>query len=223
MVKKFMNQQVNKLIVSGCSFATGYKLENGKESAWPRLLADKLFVPVINLAEAGRGNSYVFSSIVDYFMENPDEKQTSLVIIGVTGYHRQDFYDSYGKNFISTVPEFKDAATFIELFWKRYYNDEYYFTNYLRSVVLMQDYLKSNSIKYIMFNALNTNRLIKRNLSQLDQKYIESIDTELFLKMTMCDFIGFTPKSVLDDGHPSELGHKIMAEVLRANIKTIFD
>jgi hypothetical protein len=218
-----MSTQFNKLIVSGCSFASGYKLEYGKESAWPKLLSDKLSIPVVNLSEAGRGNSYVFSSIVDYFIENPSERQTSLVIIGVTGYHRQDFYDSYGKNFISTVPEFRNGSSFIESFWKRYYNDEYYFTNYLRSVVVMQEYLKSNSIKCLMFNALNTNRILKRNLSELDQKYIESIDTELFLKMTMCDFIGFTPRSVLDDGHPSELGHKIMAEVLYANIKTIFD
>jgi len=219
-----MSAQFNKLIASGCSFTSGYKLEHGKESAWPRLLGDKMSIPVVNLSEAGRGNSYVFSSIVDYFIENPIEKQTSLVIVGVTGYHRQDFYDSYGKNFISTVPEFKDeSSSFIESFWKRYYNDEYYFTNYLRNIIIMQEYLKSNSIKYLMFNALDTNRILQRSLSKLDQKYIESINTEFFLKMTMCDFIGFTPKSVLDDGHPSELGHKIMAEVLYANIKTIFD
>ena len=58
---------VKKLVALGCSYT-----ENQYPfTVWPELLAKKLDMECVNLAKCGKGNEYIYSSILDYlFLEN---------------------------------------------------------------------------------------------------------------------------------------------------------
>lgn len=56
---------------------------------WPDLLADKLNMQVINLAHSGRGNEYIYSTILDRLMQQPDN--IGMVIAAWSAPERRDY------------------------------------------------------------------------------------------------------------------------------------
>ena len=73
------------LLTSGCSWSDSNQWDNtGKkkirlpgwevvddDQVWPAILAKKLGVPLVNLARRGKGNQYIFDSIIDNLNGNP--------------------------------------------------------------------------------------------------------------------------------------------------------
>jgi len=62
--------EISHVIVNGCSFTTCDGLETPEEHGWPALLAKKLNVPVVNLAESGSGCDGIYRRTLEYFYDN---------------------------------------------------------------------------------------------------------------------------------------------------------
>jgi len=94
---------MKKLIVSGCSF-TDKNFESichpDRDFTWPKwpeLLAKKLNMECINLAQSGKGNEFIYSTLLDEIL-NTNKEDIGLVIAAWSQCHRKDYqvYE-YGK------------------------------------------------------------------------------------------------------------------------------
>ena len=84
------------LIVSGDSYTDNdfrsscYPDMDVSWPKWPELLGKKLNMKVINLAQAGSGNDYIYSRLLDTIQEIPKE-EIGLVIAAWSQAMRQDY------------------------------------------------------------------------------------------------------------------------------------
>jgi hypothetical protein len=81
---------VKSVLVNGCSFSRG-------PDSWPYLLQDQLSFNLVNLAQAGAGNDYVFYTT----MNEIHARKYDLVIIMWTGIDRVDYQVADINNFDS--------------------------------------------------------------------------------------------------------------------------
>lgn len=97
------------LIVSGDSNTTddfdsiSHPDKNFSYKKWPTLLGEKLGMKVINLAGAGQGNEFIYTTIRDEIVKIEDKNQIGLVIAAWTEAPRRDF-----KKFISIFNYWSD-------------------------------------------------------------------------------------------------------------------
>ena len=183
------------LIVSGDSFCSGYGLDDTTKG-WSYLLANKLGIPLVNLATEGLGNEHIINSIMDC-----KQLKNSLVICGLTQYSRIEFINSKtGKKF-TTIPNRRGQSEFENIFWQNYYDDEYYYNKFINQLKLFTAWLDINKFHYFLFDALPINHYTQ-----------ESFPNYLWYgEKNMCDIIY---PNQLPDGHPDETGHQLMADEL---------
>jgi len=185
--------EIKKLIVSGCSFTQGHMLSENE--TWGGYLAKKLNLDFLNLAMGGQGNEYISNKIITHFLNNPKDKENSLVVIGWSdasrlmgtfengnGYIKyvtiqpQDFNPEYTKNW-------PDDENFYHGYVKKNYNYlSKFFSSYAYciyktylSIFILRQYLESNNIPYLFFDAINQNKLEGIEISnnnQLVDRYI---------------------------------------------------
>lgn len=77
-----------KLIVSGCSYTDNWWTREHGVRVWPEILAEKLDMDCINLGQCGRGNEYIFQTIIDEIQKH---KNIGLVIPMWSEWNRIDF------------------------------------------------------------------------------------------------------------------------------------
>ena len=85
------------LIVSGDSFTcSDYRSSAHPEldtswPMWPEILGKKLGMKVVNLANSGKGNEFIYSSLQDYISTMPDKSEIGLVIAAWSQCQRRDY------------------------------------------------------------------------------------------------------------------------------------
>lgn len=90
------NVKLSHLVVNGCSFTYCQGLENPAEQGWPALLANKLKVPVVNLAIPGSGNDAIFRRTYEYFYLNKKYNNFPLFInVWSFSGRREEFFSEY--------------------------------------------------------------------------------------------------------------------------------
>jgi hypothetical protein len=75
-----------KILVSGCSFSSGWGFENEKQSPeiWPNLLAKETGYSIVNIAETCNSNNDIFLSTINEISKNTYD----LVLVQVTALDR---------------------------------------------------------------------------------------------------------------------------------------
>jgi hypothetical protein len=81
---------ISHLVVNGDSFTYGDGLEQPSVQAWPILLANRLGVPVANIALGGTSNDRIYRKTVDYIFA--DTGSDPFYIIGMTSCTRREEY-----------------------------------------------------------------------------------------------------------------------------------
>ena len=94
---------MSRLITFGCSNTYGEGLPDcwlsdqpgtiASKLAWPSVLADKLSLPIVNLAEPGVSNKFIWNKVI-----NTEFQQDDIVIILWTYLSRHCFFDEYGNH-----------------------------------------------------------------------------------------------------------------------------
>ena len=206
------------LYTLGCSFTYGEELPDPSTQSWPALLANKLGYTLDNQGQPGRGNSY----IVRTAMEQVPQLKPKLVIVAWTSCGRMEFYSN------TDNAEFDIWAGCSRVWPKRYpereelvknitvhhSNDQHQYRNWLRSVILLQDFFKLRNINYRFVSAFD-NQNLNRLYMKKNQVYVDLIDTDKFIGWPfdgMSEWQGDCPRG--PNGHPLELGHQRIADAI---------
>lgn len=145
-----MNFGFSHLIVNGCSFTYCQGLNNPLEEGWPKLLADKLGIPVTNLAKKGRGNDRIYRTTLNnlYFNNFPNP----LYIIAFSHSSRREEYytktDDY--RLLNVKNRDFDELTDFEKGYVLNFNRLEYAKSKIRYWLGLQNTFKVNNISYLM-------------------------------------------------------------------------
>jgi len=206
----------------GDSFTYGDELAD-KNLAWPYQLGKKLSVPVINKGRNASGNYRIVKRTIDaVLLEKP-----SFIVIGWTDPARQEFSDDLGITDIWAGKRFRDGQYAndhrinLMKYMTAYDVPEYYYRQWLRQIILIQNLCQNKNIRCIMFSACNAEQY-HIDYQSKNQDLINHIDTR--------DYIGWfdSGSSVWTygvphgpGGHFLEEGHEIVADKIFDHIKRI--
>jgi len=203
----------------GCSFTYGEELPDPETQSWPALLAQKLGYELHNYGLGGCGNNYMIKTAMKKVpMHTPD-----LAIVAWTSCNRVEFADENGvydiapgwfRRFKTYQPHRQEIAKYITA----YHNENYQYRNWLRSVVLLQDFFKLRNVNYRFVNAFDNQDLISK-YRKTSQDIESLIDTSKFIGWPDKSMVVWTHKE--EDalprgpgGHPLEEGHQRIADVI---------
>jgi hypothetical protein len=195
----------------GDSYTYGQELADQK-SAWPALLAQKLNQPVTNLGKNGTGNHRIVKRAIDCVLNG----HAKLLLIGWTEPFRREFNDEAGtyciwaRNNWATSTHHSHRAELAK-YVIAYGNEEYYYVEWLREVILVQNLCKANNVPVIMASSFGDEYHSKHGSKCQD--LIKHIDTSIFIgwpNETMDTWTRDLPRGPMH--HPLEAGHKVIAE-----------
>lgn len=218
-----------KLVVSGDSWTAGVneRDKNGKPlfltdptktvnhefTLWPEYLADMLGMDVVNVALGGKGNEFIYNSIVDKLSS---AKNVGLAITMWSDPDREDFVGVKTVERDSTVHNFVTSLRWFNAF---------------------QNYCESNNIPYIQCSACDT---VSNDILSpiLDHPVFYKMKEDRFYGWPIFRKIGgFNMSDKLnkidpemkklrvsdEDTHPNTEGHKLIAEFLYKQYESVYD
>jgi hypothetical protein len=207
---------IKNILAVGDSFTYGEELSS-LDNAYPYLLGRKIGSSVTNMAKPGSGNTRMIRYIMDRIAEGniPD-----LVIIGWSSPGRMEFADESG--FFDLWPGYSGRAFMAEQPWRtelleyvnRYHDSFYLYKQYILNVILIQNFLNQQNIKYVMLKTVGNEYYYNTNHFKLNQ-YIKLIDTEKYVGWPNAGMAEWTQGCdrgpgghFLDDGH-NQVANKI--------------
>ena len=204
----------------GDSFTYGDELLS-RDLAWPNILSQKLDKKIINLGKPATGNKRMVKRAIDSIID-----KSELIIIGWSDCNRQEFADDIG---IYDIWAGRDYRAFqlsnpthrINLikYITAYDAPEYYYADWLRQIIIVQNLCKANNIPCVMFIACGAN--ISHNLYHTKfTKLIDAVDHSMFVDdmfTSVGEWTYGTPQG--PNGHPLEQGHEIIANKIYEHIR----
>ena len=213
-----------KLLTVGDSFTYGEELEN-LHQAWPYKLSDKLKAELVNLGQPASSNDSIIRRTVDFLINEP---KIDLVVIGWSNIGRSEYADEFG--YYDVWPGYqgnlfaKDGSNWrneLVDYVSRYHSAEAIHKKFIQQVILLQGYLESKNIRYIMLNILQ-NEYYKKKWFNGQTNYFSQVNKE--------KFIGFNDSGMMEwtygcpqgpNGHFLEQGHNIVANRIYEHIRNL--
>lgn len=180
---------------------------------WPDLLAEKLNMQVVNLAQKGRGNEYIYSTILDKITEEPDN--IGMVIAAWSSPERRDFYSD---GWHTITPD--DTGSFL------YYIQRSYRLYYSFQQICESLNLKYKQMQMLSFYCQSLNLKYKHMKSIINSPYMDKINNNFIGWPCVKELGGYSiddklnPNRSLDfqiaenDPHPNSKGHEMIANFL---------
>ena len=205
----------------GDSFTYGDELSL-QEFSWPALKAGKLNVKVLNLGKPATGNKRMVKRTIDAVID-----KSELIIVGWSDCNRQEFADDIGIYDLWAGRDYRafqlDDPTYrINLikYMTAYDTPKYYYAEWLRQIILVQNLCKANNIPCVMFTACGAHLSHQLYHTQFT-KLINAIDHSIFVD-DMFTSVGEWTYGTLHGpgGHPLEQGHEIIANKIYEHIKS---
>lgn len=209
-----------RLLTVGDSFTYGEELAE-LTSAWPFLLGNKLGYEITNLAKPGSGNT----RMVRHCVEQVDDYDIAIIawshFARIEMADENGFYDLWPGG--GTLPHKHHSPWRQEIieYFSRHHNDDYLYKQYLLNIILLQNFLQSNSKKYLMIDAFGNHQVNARTngknkdlLSQIDDKYYVGWPNESMMEWTYGAEIGL-------HGHFLEQGHVKVAEKIYTHMERL--
>jgi hypothetical protein len=212
-----------KLLTLGDSFTYGEELED-QRTAWPQLVADTVGYELINLGQPANSNPGMCRQLIEYFANN---NRPDLIIVAWSSPGRIEFSDESG-NF-SIWPGYSGRLFQAHQPWRdellnyidRYHNDEYLYVKYLQDIVFVQNFLKSQNIRYLMLTTV-ANEYYRNNFGSQYQHYEKLINTDQFIGWPDRGMSEWTvPCKRGPNGHFLEEGHQQVAEKINEHIRNL--
>jgi hypothetical protein len=89
-----MSLEISHVVTNGCSYTYGQGLYNPPVEAWPALLAKKIGVPIVNIADPGSSNDGIVRRTYNYFYKNFNTNSKPLYVVAMSQSHRMEQYYS---------------------------------------------------------------------------------------------------------------------------------
>ena len=209
-----------KLLTLGDSFTYGEELSD-LNNAWPYILGQKINYEVTNLGNPASSNDRIIRLLLEHLIENC--KQTDLVVIGWSLLGRAELADELGYYDIwpGAGRYYGDHRSQIVKYISAYHSREAYFRKYLQQIILVQEFLKHRSIKYVMLDVLTNDYYRKQHKFAWDnyESQIDKINYIDFNNSGMCEWTSHTLKG--ERGHFLEEGHQIVANRIYEHIRNL--
>ena len=215
---------INNILAVGDSFTYGEELSD-IHAAWPYKLASMLGASVINLGQPASSNDSILRRTMDHLSATND---IDLVVIGWSNIGRSEFADEFG--YYDVWPGYRgnlfarDGSNWrneLVDYISKYHNSEAIHRKFIQQVILLQSYLQSRNIKYIMLNIIQ-NEYYKKKFFDGNQQYFDQVDND--------KFIGFNESGMIEwaygcprgpNGHFLEEGHLIVANKINEHIRNL--
>ena len=202
----------------------------------------------INKSEAGSSNDgivrRVYRNVLNLLKENKPEDL--FVIIGWTSPERKDFYYNWRHtswetlypaqfkqdfHFHDKVAE-KELQVFYKTYLKYFWNQEEYLERYIQQNLSLHHFLLNKGIKHLFFDAFYEsktggmweNKDLLDHLSDSDtfQSEFIKLREKVFVPISMKQYLlDSGQKSMWDEYHPSEQGHKYWSKNINKILKSI--
>jgi hypothetical protein len=198
----------------------------GFDERWSKLLSDKLGLEEINEARHGGSNDRIIRMTIEWCNNNQDKINDTLFIIGWTSFNRFEFWDNFLNRFVQVSngePTHNDRddkrlQEYVNQYWKERHNDLETKDNFLRGIILLQSFFKSNNLSYLFLDAIGSQLDIIRKHKYntfIDKKYWWNYSKEInsfpHLASTLNSYgIDYEDGS----GHPGIEAHKELSEQL---------
>ena len=168
------------LYVNGCSMSDGSCLipysderikrlglnqtnwDIGFDERWSKLLSDKLGLEEVNEARHGNSNDKIIRKTIEWCLKHQSDLSETLFVIGWTNHDRFEFWDNYLDRYVQVSngePTHNDRddkrlRKVVEEYWKERHNIIQTKNKYVRNIILLQSFFKSNNIPYIFFDSI---------------------------------------------------------------------
>lgn len=211
------------ILAVGDSFTYGEELADRGQS-WPGLVAAALSATVDNQGAPGSGNSSMVRNIIDAVTSS---NSPDLILIGWSSAGRIEFADDAGifdtwpgiqtRMFVNEQPWREDLAGYVS----RYHDPKYLYKQFLITVLLIQSFLQTNNIKYIMMTT-SSNEYYKNTYLGDFPELTAQIDKRTFLGWPDSGMMEWTRGRPVGPGrHFLDAGHRVVADKVIAKIKEL--
>lgn len=213
---------IKNVLAVGDSFTYGEELSD-TNSSWPYKLSNMIGAECVNLGQPAASNDSIIRRTMDHLNVTND---VDLVVIGWSNIGRSEFSDEFG--YYDVWPGYqgklfaRDGSNWrneLVEYISKYHNSEAFHRKFIQQVILLQSYLKSRDIKYVMLNIVQ-NEYYKKKFFDGNHQYFSQVDTD--------NFIGFNESGMLEwtygceqgkSGHFLEEGHNIVANRIYEHIR----
>jgi lysophospholipase L1-like esterase len=208
-----------KLLTAGDSFTYGEELAN-LNLAWPHLLGEKLGYIVDNQGKPSSSNTTIIRQALTNY-QNSD-----LIVVAWSHYARIEIADQNGvyeiwpgsnESVYNLFPYRKEIVRYIT----NYFDDRYFYQQYLINVLLVQNFLKQQNKKYIMVNAFGNNWEEFKSVDII-KELADQIDVNYFLGWPNDQMVEWTYGCAKGPyGHFLEQGHQRVADKIYEHIRNL--
>jgi lysophospholipase L1-like esterase len=207
----------------GDSFTYGEELSNREQDAYPYVLSRMLETTVTNLGKPATGNYRMVKRTMDIVLNHKPE----LIVIGWSDPARQEFADDIGivdlwagRNY-RNMQNSSDHRRDLIKYMTAYDVPGYYYTKWLRQIILLQSFCQANNVRCVMFNACNAEDWNRTYMAK-HQDLVEHVDATTFVGWPLSgstEWCFKTPHG--PGGHPLEQGHQIIANKIYEHIRNL--
>jgi hypothetical protein len=207
----------------GDSFTYGEELSNREQDAYPYVLSRMLETTVTNLGKPATGNYRMVKRTMDIVLNH----KPKLIVIGWSDPARQEFADDIsivdlwaGRNY-RNMQNSSDHRRDLIKYMTAYDVPGYYYTKWLRQIILLQSFCRANDVRCVMFNACNAEDWNRTYMAK-HQDLVEHVDTTTFVGWPLSgstEWCFKTPHG--PGGHPLEQGHQIIANKIYEHIRNL--
>jgi hypothetical protein len=200
-----------KLLVAGDSFTYGHNLKDRHLNSWPNVLSKRLGYQLIDKSSPGVSNQYIINTV----LETLREQEVNNVIIGFTDISRYELFQNNSK--VQVIPNKRivqnpEVDEYDNLYLRNFYNEEYVLKNFIAQVMMLEAFLKTKKINYILFNAFGNRKVLIEHHKKVG---IDLLDSTTFLGWPYDDMNTLTENfDRLPCGHPDVEAHSFWADML---------
>lgn len=201
----------------GDSYTYGDELDS-QDQAWPALVGRLLDKPVTNLGRSACGNTRIVKRAMDAVLNGSAEQ----LIIGWTDPLRQEFADDIGIFDLRADRSASNTLTGHRRELVKYHTaydvEEYYYTKWLRQIILLQSLCKQHQVACTMFISCGAH-LSNQQFMPKHMDLVKHIDTSQFIgwpNTSMQSWTFHLPKG--PNAHTLQEGHQLTAEKIYEHI-----
>lgn len=219
-----MKQQIkiSHLVTNGCSYTYCQGLDHPEKEGWPKLLADKLGVKVVNLAVMGSSNPSIHRRTYEYAIQNLKTNSFPLFVIGWTHHWRQEYYDN-------SLPGYRGIAYPIETtnlnveqeYILHTWNKNEHFRRTLINQSSTKALFNSLNIPYLMSDFSNDTGPITQTTKNKYSFMINYIHDKFYPSPTFYDITDNRPK--LPCQHHTKDTQHVLANIIYDKLTELFD
>ena len=210
---------ISHLVVNGCSFTYGDNLDDPSTQAWPALLANKLGVPVVNLAWGGSGNDRIYRRTVDYFFK--DFGSDPFYVIGLSASNRREEYDrKLGEFFhLNLIHSYEYTSRWqnqlLELL-QRNADPTVLAVNKFNMWLAIINLFKTTNTNYLIADMMGIGHILDAEMKELYPKLYDYVMND---PNHLSSFTSLRPFDQLPCGHPNAVSQVRIAHYMYSELK----